>query len=92
MTADELITRVFEIAHAAPDAESEARKETLWVIGVTLLADVLLSKDEIEREKLLNGLWRELRAALADIPEIVRTGQADMKETRRFYDERAKLN
>ena len=68
MTSDEsqLIEAVFKLAHAGPDAETPARKDALWVIGVTLLADVLLSKPELERELLLRGLWRELRAG-ADI-------------------------
>src|SRR5215470_1536895 len=86
-----LIDAVFNLTHAGPDAKSQARKDCLWTIGVTLLADVLLSKpDELEREMLLNGLWRELRAAVADIPEIKRTGEAKMTETRKLIT--TKLN
>jgi hypothetical protein len=74
MTTDEgLIDAVFDVAlDGNIDA---ARMQVLWVIGVTLLADVLLRSDEFNRERLLRGLVRELREALVEIPEIMRTGK-----------------
>lgn len=65
---EDLIDRIFD----APDFEN-LPPEDKWVAGVVLLADVLLRKDPFEREKLLNGLWRELREAIATIPIIQRT-------------------
>ena len=57
-TSDLFVDRVFDAAIGQP---SEAK----WAVGITLLTDVLLGcGDELERERLINGLWRELRAAL----------------------------
>jgi hypothetical protein len=70
-TAEEEIDRVF----AAADLDSGKHLETKWIMGVVMLADVLLHKDELEREKLLNGLWREIRDALVGIPKIMQTGK-----------------
>jgi hypothetical protein len=64
-----LIDAVFDVALAGTDAEMRARKETLWIIGVTLLADVLLRTDQLGRERLLRGLERELRDAMAGITQ-----------------------
>jgi hypothetical protein len=72
MTEEALIDAVFDVALAGNiDA---VRMRTLWVVGVTLLADVLLRSDGFNRERLLRGLVQELRGALVDIPEIMRTG------------------
>jgi hypothetical protein len=59
------LDRVFNDAHSG-----EHLDEAKWATGVVLLTHVLLNKDELEREKRINGLWRELRDALAGIPKI----------------------
>ena len=65
MTERALVDAIFRTVLEGTDGDIEARRNGLWVAGITLLADVLLScRDELERERLLNGLWREFRAAL----------------------------
>jgi hypothetical protein len=72
MTEEALLDAVLDVALAG-DIDTD-RMRTLWALGVTLLADVLLRSDEFTRERLLRGLVQELRGALVDIPEIMRTG------------------
>jgi hypothetical protein len=72
MDAQQLADAVFDIAFEGDDASIKARGSTLWVIGTTLLADVLGRADELNRERLLRGLEQELRAALAEISGYMR--------------------
>jgi hypothetical protein len=67
MDAQQLADAVFDIAFKGDDAAIKSRGSTLWVIGTTLLADVLGRTDELNRERLLRGLECELRAALTEI-------------------------
>ena len=71
MTEQQLVDRIF----AAADLESGEQLEAKWIAAVVMLADCLLRKDEFEREKLLSGLWREIRDALSGIPKIMKTGK-----------------
>jgi hypothetical protein len=73
MSEKALIDAIFDIALAGNDADIAARRQVLWVVGITLLADVLGRADEFNRERLLRGLEKELRGALADIEQIRRT-------------------
>jgi len=73
MTDSELIDRIFAAAHAETGKDFDDAK---WICGVVLLADVLLNIEEPdEREKKINGLWREIRDALSGIPKIMETGK-----------------
>ena len=67
ITAEEegFVDRVFDGA-----AEGDHLDDAKWAVGITLLAGVLLRKDERERERKLNSLWREIRDAIAGIPKI----------------------
>ena len=69
MTANEeaLIDTVFHAIDAGDFSE-----DSRWIVGVTLIADVLLRADELNRERLLRNVVPELRNALAEIPEIQR--------------------
>jgi hypothetical protein len=75
MNGQALLDQIFGIAFEGNDAEIKARKDELWVIGTTLLADVLGRSDFFTKERLLRGVQQELRDALADIAEIMRTGK-----------------
>jgi hypothetical protein len=74
MNETALVDAILGVALAGTDADVAARKQVLWVAGITLLADVLLRTDDFNRERLLRGLAHELRGALADIEQIRRTG------------------
>jgi hypothetical protein len=67
MDAQQLADAVFDIAFEGDDAAIKSRSGTLWIIGTTLLADVLGRADEVTRERMLRGLVPELRAALVEI-------------------------
>ena len=72
----DLVDHIFALAldDGTIGAEREARNTALWTAGIVLLADVLLRSPELTRERLLRGLDRELREALADIPQIMQQG------------------
>jgi hypothetical protein len=72
MSEQALADAVFDIAFAGDDDAIKSRGSTLWVIGTTLLADVLGRADELNRERLSRGLVPELRAALAEISGYMR--------------------
>jgi hypothetical protein len=72
MDAQRLADAVFDIALEGDDAAIKARGSTLWVIGTTLLADILGRADELNRERMLRGLEGELRNALAEISAMMR--------------------
>jgi hypothetical protein len=72
MNEQALVDAVFDIALAGDDAAIKARGSTLWIIGTTLLADVLGRADELKRERMLRGLEGELRNALAEISGYLR--------------------
>jgi hypothetical protein len=76
ITAEELIDRVFDAA----DFESGVHLEANWIAGVVILADVLLRKDEFQREKLLRGLDRELRDACTGITQILHRGHPQIAD------------
>jgi hypothetical protein len=67
MNEQALVDAVFDIAFEGDDAAIKSRGSTLWIIGTTLLADVLGRTDELNRERMLRGLEGELRNALAEI-------------------------
>ena len=69
-----LVDQIFAVAldDGPVGAERRDRNTALWIAGVTLLADVLLRTDQLNRERLLRGLERELREALVVIPALMR--------------------
>jgi hypothetical protein len=72
MDAQQLADAVFDIAFEGDDAAIKARGSTLWIVGTTLLADVLGRTDELNRERMLRGLEGELRNALVEISAMMR--------------------
>jgi hypothetical protein len=81
MDAQQLADAVFDIAFEGDDAAIKSRGSTLWVIGVTLLADVLGRTDEVKRERLLRGLVPELRAALVEISAYMAPSRSPYPKT-----------
>jgi hypothetical protein len=72
MDAQQLVDAVFDIAFEGDDDAIKRRGSTLWIIGTTLLADVLGRTDELNRERMLRGLEGELRNALVEISGYMR--------------------
>jgi hypothetical protein len=69
MSEHALVDAIFETALRGCEADVHARRNALWVAAITLLADVLLSYDAFNRERLLRGLERELRDSVAHLPQ-----------------------
>jgi hypothetical protein len=67
-----LIDKIFDAAGlGGPSADTKDHKDTVWIAGLTLLTDTLLrSTDELDRERRLRGLPRELRTAITRVSEI----------------------
>jgi hypothetical protein len=72
MSEKPLVESVLDLALPKEDGPiDQALSHSLWVIGTTILADVLLrTQDQFTRERLLRGLENELREAMAIIPTI----------------------
>jgi hypothetical protein len=66
-----LVDRIFQTALEGCDANVAARKNALWIAGITLLADVLLNTDPFNRERLIRGLVAELRDSTAGLSELL---------------------
>jgi hypothetical protein len=75
MNGQPLVDAIFEVAFEGNDADIKARKDVLWIIGTTLLADVLGRSDFFTKERLLRGVQQELRDALTEIERLMRTGK-----------------
>jgi hypothetical protein len=62
MNDEAFMNAIFDVALADGkiDIDINTRTSVLWTVGIILLADVLLRKDELNRERLLRGLDREL--------------------------------
>ena len=66
------VDSVLDLALPKEDGSLDrAHRDALWVIGITILADVLLrTPDQFTKEWLLRGVQDELREAMAIIPTI----------------------
>jgi hypothetical protein len=73
MNDEAFMNAIFDVAleDGKIDIDIKTRTSVLWTVGIILLADVLLRKDELNRERLLRGLDRELRDALVGIPKCM---------------------
>jgi hypothetical protein len=72
MDEQQVFDCVLAISLAGDEAAIKARRDSLWVLGTTLLCAVLGRSDELTRERLLRGLERELRTDLAGIERLMR--------------------
>jgi len=71
MSERDLVEAIFQTALKGCDADVKARKEAIWTAGVVLLADVLLSFDPYNRERLLRGLVSELRESIDRLSKLL---------------------
>jgi hypothetical protein len=72
MSKKSLVESVLDLALPKEDGPIDAAlSHSMWVIGTTICADVLLrTQDQFTRERLLRGIENELREAMAIIPTI----------------------
>jgi hypothetical protein len=72
MSKETLVESVLDLALPKEDGPiDKALSHSMWVIGTTILADVLLrTQDEFTKERLLRNVEKELREAMAIIPTI----------------------
>jgi hypothetical protein len=72
MSEETLVESVLDLALPKEDGPiDQARSHSMWVIGTVILADVLLrTQDQFTKERLLRGVQKELREAMAIIPTI----------------------
>jgi hypothetical protein len=61
-----LVDKIF----AAADLDSDPDRDTIWVMGLTFISDVLLRSDQLTQERLIRGLVPEIRNALTAIKAI----------------------
>jgi hypothetical protein len=78
MSESALIDAIWKTALTGCDVDVAARKNALWTAAITLLADVLLSYDAFNRERLLRGLVAELRDSVARLPQAMAEETAKM--------------
>jgi hypothetical protein len=66
-----LVEAIFNTALRGAAGETAARRDALWTAATTLMADVLLSYDPFNRERLLRGLEKELRVATKHLAQCI---------------------
>jgi hypothetical protein len=66
-----LVEAIFNTALRGTAGDTAARREGLWTAATTLMADVLLSYDPFNRERLLRGLEKEMRAATKHLAQCI---------------------
>jgi hypothetical protein len=71
ITERALVDAIFQTVLRGTDADIAARKNAIWIAGVTLLADVLLQHDPFTRERLLRGLPQELRDSIGRLSQLL---------------------
>jgi hypothetical protein len=71
MNEQDLVDAIFNAALEGTGGDTHARKNALWIAGVTLLSDVLLCTDPFNRERLLRGLVAELRDSTAHLSHLL---------------------
>jgi len=68
----QLVDRIFDTVLGGTDADIGARRNTVWIAAVTLLADCLLNTpDQFTRERLLRGLVAELKDSMVGLSKLL---------------------
>jgi hypothetical protein len=71
MSERALVEAIFDTALKGTAGDTAVRRDALWTAATTLMADVLLSYDPFNRERLLRGLEKELRAATKHLAQCI---------------------
>jgi hypothetical protein len=71
MSERALVDAIFETALEGCEADVGVRRNALWIAAITLLADVLLSYDPFNRERLLRGLEHKLRDSVGRLSQCM---------------------
>ena len=79
MSERALLSDIFNAVLTRVDADIAAHRNTVWNVGVTLLADSLRHADPFTKERLLRSLEREVRDSIERLSQLLDGHEAATK-------------